>query len=89
MPDRSSFHRDDEEQPSPAGPSTDESPHDIGTIAMPSGTIDNICLRMCNLSNSERFDLLFHHIQPPTSLPTFAHGCNRKFSISWLQKYPW
>ena len=84
-PDRSSLHHN-EEQPipsSPASPSTAESLHDIGTIAKPSATIDDICLRMCNLSNGERFDILFRHIEPPTSLPTtFAHGCNRKFSIS-------
>ena len=27
---------------------------------------------------------------PPAVLPTtFSHGCNRKFNISWLIKYPW
>ena len=29
-------------------------------------------------------------MKPPDVLPsTFAQGCNRKFNISWLEKYPW
>ena len=27
--------------------------------------------------------------QPPILPSTFSHGCNRKFNISWLGKYPW
>ena len=43
-------------QPSP---STAESLHDIGMLAKPSASIDEICLKMCSLSNGEKFGLLF------------------------------
>ena len=51
-------------QPSP---STAESLHDIGMLAKPSASIDEICLKMCSLSNGEKFGLLFNHVEPPTS----------------------
>lgn len=69
------------------GPSTAESLDDIGTLAKPSASVEETSLKMCN---GERYTLLFHHIGPPTSLPTtFAHGCHRRFSVSWLDTYPW
>lgn len=43
-----------------------------------------------NLSNSEKVALLYDHIPPPTVLPSrYSHGCNRKFNVSWLEKYQW
>ena len=80
---------DEQLTPQPS-PSTAESLHDIGMLAKPSASIDEICLKMCSLSNGEKFGLLFNHVEPPTSFPaTYAHGCHRKFSASWLEKYPW
>ena len=74
-------------QPSP---STAESLHDIGMLAKPSASIDEICLKMCSLSNGEKFGLLFNHVELPTSFPaTYTHGCHRKFSANWVEKYPW
>ena len=60
---------------------------DIGNIITPSKSVDEICLSM---KNSEKYSLLFHHVKPPSVLPTtFSHGCNRKFNNDWLTKYPW
>ena len=54
------------------GPSSAESLHDIGTLAKPSASVEEISLKMCNLSNGERYTLLFHHKEPPM----FARGCH-------------
>ena len=57
-----------QEQPTSSlpGPSTAELLHDTGSIAKASASIDDICLKLCNLSSGERFNILF---QPPTSFP--------------------
>jgi hypothetical protein len=68
----------------------DESISDIGCILAPSNSISEICQLLDGISNAKKCHLLFHHVQPPTSLPTtFSHGCHRKFNIDWLRKYPW
>lgn len=46
---------------------TAESLHDIGMLAKPFASVDEICLKVCNLSNGERFSLLYNHVEPPTS----------------------
>ena len=81
-----------EEQPilSQPGPSTAESLHDIGTLAKPSASVEEISQKICSLSNGKKYTLLFQHAKPPTSFPaTFTHGCRRRFSVSWLDKYAW
>ena len=73
-------------QPSPSTAESSQC-HDIGILAKPSASIDEICLKMCSLSNGEKFGLLFNHVEPPTSFPaTYAHGCHRKFSANWVEK---
>ena len=63
---------------------------DIGTIITPTKSISDICHTVGNLSNAEKISLLLQHVPPPAVLPTtFSHGCNRKFNVSWLTKYPW
>ena len=42
-----------------------------------------------NLSNSEKYNLLYHHKEPPTLPSTNVLDKNRKFNVSWLEKYPW
>ena len=45
-----------------------------------------------NLTNGEKYNLLYHHVKPSTltALPsTNVRGKNRKFNASWLEKYPW
>ena len=64
--------------------------NDIGTLLLPSKSIDEITSIMRNLSNSEKYSLLFNHIEPPHVLPcTYAFGCSRKFNVEWLKKYAW
>ena len=63
---------------------------DIGALLNPSRSIESICETVSNLSNDERYKLLYHHVQPPSVLPTsLLRGSNRKFSISWLEKHRW
>ena len=70
---------------------TEPSPfNDIGTILDPALSAENICLKIINLSNDEKYTLLFDHVTPPSSLPySNIRGCNRKFNTVWLEKYPW
>ena len=78
-----------------ASPETSTLPepcYDIGNITTPTKSISDICHTVGDLSNAEKISLLFHHVPPPTILPatlSFSHGCNRKFNVSWLCKYPW
>ena len=63
---------------------------DIGGLLTPEKSINEICRAVGNLSTAEKDSLLYHHAQPPKVLPsTYSHGCNQKFNISWLEKYPW
>ena len=63
---------------------------DIGGLLTPEKSINEICRAVDNLSTAEKYSLLYHHVQPPKVLPsTYAQGCNKKFNISWLEKYPW
>ena len=43
---------------------------DIGNLLTPSMSINEICVRIGNLSNAESYSLLFHHVNPPTTFPT-------------------
>ena len=64
--------------------------NDIGALLLPSKSVDEITSTMHNLSNSEKYSLLFNHIEPPRVLPgTYAFGCSRKFNIEWLTTYAW
>ena len=39
---------------------------------------------------SEKYSFLYNHANPPSKLhSTYSNGCNHKFKISWLEKYPW
>ena len=54
---------------------------DIGNIIIPLKSNDEICLSMKNFSDSEKYSLLFHHVEPPTVLPvTFSHKYYRKLN---------
>ena len=67
-----------------------ESCHDIGELIIASKSIDETCCAVGSLTNSEIYSLLFHHVSPPHEIPsTFSFGCNRKFNVKWLEKYPW
>ena len=81
----------------PTMPSSSDEPHsgllepapfnDIGTLLEPTRSIDDKCRAV---SKDEKYSLLYKHIPPPTTFPsTFLHGNNRKFSNSWLERYPW
>ena len=51
---------------------------------------DPVYRAVSNLSNGEKYNLLYHHVKPPTVLPsTNVQGKNRKFNVSWLEKYSW
>ena len=64
--------------------------HDIGGLLNPANSITENCRSVGELSNAEKYSFLYHHVQPPKILPSiFPHGCNRKFNISWLEKYSW
>ena len=61
-------------------------------IGFARGRVKDICVRIHvgNLSNVERFSLLFRHVDPPTTFPTtFSHGSHRRFNVGWFKKYPW
>ena len=63
---------------------------DIGGLLAPTKSIDEKCHTLNSLSNSEKYSYIFKHNPPPRVLPsTFSHGCNRKFKIAWMNKYPW
>ena len=67
-----------------------ESCHDIGSLLNPANFITENCRSVGELSNTEKYSFLYHHVQPPKILPsTFSHRCNQKFSITWLGKYSW
>ena len=62
---------------------------DIGNLLQPTKYIATVCQSVSNLSNEAKHSLLCHHIAPPNILPTtYSRGCNRKFNITWLTKYP-
>jgi hypothetical protein len=64
--------------------------NDIGSLISAEKSIDEICHTVGDLSNAQKYSLLYDHVPPPKILPsTFAHGCNRKFNINWLEKYVW
>ena len=64
--------------------------HDIGDLISPEKTAAKISQDLKKLSNSDKYSLLYNHAYPSSTLPsTYSHGCNRKFNISWLEKYPW
>lgn len=66
--------------------------NDIGALLDPASckSIESVCQAVSTLSSDDKYNLLYHHIEPPTVLPaTLSRGSNRKFNISWLKKYPW
>jgi len=65
--------------------------NDIGRLISSSTSVGEINVCMSKLENSEKYSLLFNHVKPcRTTLPSrFSNGCNRKFNIDWLRKYPW
>ncbi len=91
----------EEDHPQPSGLQSLASPvlpvetiegscYDIGNILVPSKSIDELCTSIDGLSTGEKFSLMYHHVQPPNVLPSrFSHGFNRRFQVSWLQKYSW
>ena len=57
---------------------------------LPTKSVHEISRDLKTLSDSDKYSLLYNHISPPNILPsTYSHGCNRKFKINWLDKYPW
>ena len=41
-------------------------------------------------TNAENVSLLYNHVSAPTEINSrYYQGCNIKFNVSWLQKYPW
>ena len=64
--------------------------NDIGTIFEPSKSVDDICRIVSGLSNDKKYSLLYHHRSPPNHLPcTYSYSSNRKFNLTWLERYPW
>ena len=62
--------------------------NDIGTIFEPSKSVDDICRTVSGLSNDKKYSLLYR--SPPNHLPcTHSYGSNRKFNLTWLERYPW
>ena len=62
--------------------------NDIDALELPSKSGEEIIHTMNDLSNSEKYQLLCHHV-PPLSGPPSTYGCSRKFNIAWLSKYAW
>ena len=63
---------------------------DIGGLLPPTKSIGEKCQALNSLSNPEKCSYIFKHNSPPHVLPTtFSHGCNRKFKVVWMNKYPW
>ena len=51
---------------------------------------ESVCQVVSNLSNGEKYKVLYNHVKPPSVLPTtVCRGTNRKFNVSWLERYPW
>ena len=68
----------------------DQTVNDLGALLLPSKTITEITTTMSELSNSQRYSLLYNHMSPPNVLPTsYLYDCNRKFNTTWLYKYAW
>ena len=64
--------------------------NDIGALLEPTKSIKAICQEVSNLSNGEKYTLLYNHVELPSVLPTsLVRDCNRKFNASWVEKYPW
>ena len=64
--------------------------NDIGTIFELANSVDIICRTVSGLSNDKKYSLLYHHKSPPNHLPHTQHyGSNRKFNLTWLERYPW
>ena len=64
--------------------------NDIGSLLDPTVPTDPVYRAVSNLSNGEKYNLLYHHLKPPTVLTsTNVQGKNRKFNVSWLEKYSW
>ena len=63
---------------------------DIGGLLAPTKSIGKKCQALNSLSNPEKYSYIFKHNSSPCVLPTtFSHGCNRKFKVAWMNKYPW
>ena len=63
---------------------------DIGNLLSPTKSIHDKCEAINSLSNAEKYSYIFKHISPPKTLPTtYSHGCNHKFKITWIKRYPW
>ncbi len=65
---------------------------DIGCIIKPTMTADEICGAVKSLDKGQMFKLLTGHFVPDRSylFPiVFSAGCNRRFQVKWLEKYPW
>ena len=63
--------------------------NDVGALFIPDKSISQSSRVVGGLSGAERYHLLYHHVQPSKVLPsTYFHGCNRKFTFAWLEKYP-
>lgn len=66
------------------------SANEIGLVIKRNMNIDAVRNIIAALSNDQKHELIFNHQPPPLTFPsTFSHGCNRRFSPDWLQKYPW
>ena len=66
------------------------SANEIGLVMKRNMNIDAVRNIIAALSNDQKHELIFNHQPPPLTFPsTFSHGCNRRFSPDWLQKYPW
>ena len=73
-----------------ASPNHQVSANDIGQVIRSDMDVDEVCKAVGVLSNDQKHELMFNHQLPPSTFPsTFSHGCNRKFSPDWLEKYPW
>ena len=68
--------------------SSQASVKDIGLIIKPNMDIDSVHDVIAALSKNQKHELIFNHQSPPlTFSSTFSHGCNRRFSPDWLEKY--
>ena len=73
-----------------ASPNHQESAKDIRLVIRSDMDLDAVSRVVGLLSNDRKHELIFNHQpQPPTFPSTFSHGCNRKFSPDWLDKYLW
>ena len=84
---------------SSTGPSTstglststeDHGPYDIGSLFDPSKSVSDIITSIRDLPNGTKYSFLYNHVKPPKVFPpTLSHGFNRRFSVSYLDKYSW